>query len=133
LLHGVKSGKIAGTSGEAVELFAIGIDFGAELSEVGFAATLVCVAFATTLEDAIGTSGSNFVIGTGIATKVLELIVLGKDEVVATLFDTDVPSRSSILFAKLGIVNDVLGSPATVLAAEAFIGKVHIARACDNI
>lgn len=180
LLHGLKSGKIAGISGWAVELFAIGSDSNAALSAQSLTATVVCVTFAVTFDDAIGTSGSNFVIGTGIATKALELLVLGKDELemvatlfdiededpfetsgsnfvvgtgiatkavellvmvlgkdglemVAMLFDIEVGSRSSTLLAKLGIANGVLEFPAIVLVAEAFIGKVHIARACANI
>lgn len=135
LLQGVKSGKIAGIPGRAVELFTIDVDVDEVLSGQGFAATVVCVTFAVTFEDAIGTSGSNFNIGIGIATKALELLVLGKVEleVVATLFDTEVGSRSSTLLAKLGIANGVLEFPAKLLFTGIFIGKVHVARACLNI
>lgn len=133
LLQGVKSGKIAGISGEAVELFAFGIDFDVALSAIGLAATAVCATFAVTFEDVIGTSGSNFVIGIGIATKALELLVLGRDEMVSMLLDIEVGSRSFTLLAKLGIANDALEFPSIVLVAEAFIGKVHVARACVNI
>ena len=114
-----------------MELFAIDIDPDAALSVQGFVATVVCVTF----EDVIGTSGSNFVLATGIATKAVELLVLGKDELdmVAISFDTEVGCRSSTLLTKLGIANGVLGSPAIVLVAEKFIGKVHVARACFSI
>lgn len=130
LLQGVKSGKIAGILGRAVELFTIDVDADEVLSGQGFAATVVCATFAVTFEDAIGTSGSNFNIGIGIATKAFELLVLGK---VATLFDTEVVFRSSTLLAKLGIANVVLEFPAKLLFTGVFLGKVHVARACLNI
>lgn len=135
LLHGVKSGKIVTISGRAVELVAIDIDPDAALSVQGFAVAVVCVTFAVAFEAVIGASRSNFVIATGTATKAVELLVLGKDELdmVAMSFDTEVGCGSSTLLAKLGIANGVLEFLAIVLVAETFIGKVHVARACINI
>lgn len=134
LLQGVKSGKIAGIPGSAVELFTTDVDPDEVLSGQGFAAIVVCVTFAVIFEDVTRTSGFNFEIGIGIATKALELLVLGRVElVVAAIFDTEVVFRSSALLAKLGIANGALEFPAILLFTRVFNGKVHVARASLNI
>ena len=63
------------------------------------------------------------------------MLVLGtvELEMVASLFDPEVGSRSTTLLAKLGIANGVLEFPAVLLFTGVFIGKVHVARACFNI
>ena len=134
--HGVKSGKMAGISVRAVELFREDTDPDGAFVVEGFAVCVRSAVAVSSFETLTGTSGSKLFIAAGIVVNILELLELGganKLDVVDTAFDTEAGCTSSDLLTKLEAITGVLEFIAVVLVAETVIGRVHVARACVKL